>query len=322
MTSRDVTGRRTRLGERYLVTMGPAGNTSGGEYHVPLNEVLHNPNTSPEDLVTLTDVLLTSFGQYSDNRRQVSSGNVKFQCNHCGETFNLKHQVKKHLDVHQGGVHRHDNNIVYVCYECGKIYPRPENLNRHTSAVHRYIRQHACPECGEEFSRASEVDLHRKEQHPYSIVTVDVHADQTEDIEKDCNPGKRRRSQEDVDGDDSDEMSESVSDSEAEEDVVGTKCKKCGRDFQRTVHLKRHMRVHAAIKQFECPFSCGCSYTNLSYLRSHIAMVHDDIVHKCGICGKFFETELRLENHSKTHVRTRTGRQRKQEDDSDWRPHT
>lgn len=319
MTSRDAT-RCTRLGDRYLVTMGPAGNTTGAEYHVPLNEVLQNPNTSPEDLVTLTDVLLSSFGQYSDNRRRVSSGNVKFQCNHCGETFNLKHQVKKHLDNHQGGVHRQDNNTVYVCYECGKVYPRPENLNRHTSAVHRYIRQHACPECGEEFGRASEVDLHRKQQHPYSIVTVDMQADRLADeMEKDCNPGKRVRSQDD----ESDEMmSESASGSETEDDTAPVKCKKCGRQFQRAVHLKRHMRVHAADKQFECPFSCGCSYTNVSYLRSHIATVHDDVVHRCSVCGKFFETEVRLENHSRTHVRTRTGRQRKQEDDCDWRPHT
>lgn len=319
MTSRidEESKMESRLGDRYLVTMGPKGSVSGADYRVPLNEVLYNPSTSPEDLVTLTDVLLTSFGQYSDSRREISSGNVRFQCNYCGKLFSWKHKVRKHL-----GIHRHDNEAVYLCYECGKAYPRPENLNRHTSAVHRYIKQHACPECGERFSRASEVDLHRKVQHPYSIVTVDVREDDdAEGTDSDANPGKRRKSRDNIQDDDLDVMSQSESDSDIEEEVTGTRCKKCGREFQRSAHLKRHMRVHAADKQFECPFSCGCSYTQVSYLRSHIAMAHDDIVHKCGICGKFFETEHRLENHVKTHAHTRMGRQRRREDDSDWRPH-
>ena len=201
------------------------------------------------------------------------------------------------------------------------MYPRPENLNRHTSAVHRYIRHHACPECGQGFGRASEVDIHRKEQHPFSIVTVDMRESNVEGTENDSHPGKRRKSRDISDEEDEEKMSES-SESEADEENEETKCKKCGQEFHRAAQLKRHMRLHPHDKQFECPFSCGRSYTQLSYLCTHIAVAHDDVVHKCTICGKFFETELRLENHTKTHTRTRAGRQRRQDDDTDWRPHT
>ena len=80
-------------------------------------------------------------------------------------------------------------------------------------------------------------------------------------------------------------------------------CEFCRKCFGRSGHLRRHLRIHTGDKPFlvsppkyMCQW-CGRSFQK-SYLPEHFR-IHQQIPHKCEICGKIYTTSNYLKKHIK-----------------------
>lgn len=91
-------------------------------------------------------------GDYSDNwdRPPIRSSNlIQYQSNHtcpeCGESFNHKKILIRHLVTHTG-------KRPYACSQCKKAFTQSVNLRRH-QRIHTGEKPHSCLQCGKNFSR-------------------------------------------------------------------------------------------------------------------------------------------------------------------------
>ncbi|XP_021711076.1 uncharacterized protein LOC5579351 [Aedes aegypti] len=92
-------------------------------------------------------------------------------------------------------------------------------------------------------------------------------------------------------------------------DVKRRSCPHCGRTFNQTGDLTRHVRIHTGIRPFKCPFD-GCEYAFISsgdlhkHVRRHNQMLNPvPKPHVCNVCGKDFERGYDLKRHSSMHAK-------------------
>lgn len=78
----------------------------------------------------------------------------------------------------------------------------------------------------------------------------------------------------------------------------GLTCPHCRKDFSSKSNLNKHIRVHGE-KQAECHI-CGKKFHYDSYLKLHIATVHDrQFQYQCSHCGKILFSKTGLIAHIK-----------------------
>ncbi|BET03128.1 Zinc finger, C2H2 type [Nesidiocoris tenuis] len=79
-------------------------------------------------------------------------------------------------------------------------------------------------------------------------------------------------------------------------------CAECGKSFDASFKLKKHMRAHTGEKPYTCQ-ECGLSYSQSGGLRNHIVIVHrNEKVFQCHYCGKGFPIKDRLKLHLRIHT--------------------
>jgi uncharacterized Zn-finger protein len=79
-------------------------------------------------------------------------------------------------------------------------------------------------------------------------------------------------------------------------------CHKCTKEYNKTSHLRAHLRAHDNYRPYVCDFkSCGKSFTRSDELKRHKRIHNDDRNFECRICKKKFLRSDHLNKHLLVH---------------------
>lgn len=80
------------------------------------------------------------------------------------------------------------------------------------------------------------------------------------------------------------------------------KCHKCPKEYNKTSHLRAHLRAHDNYRPYVCDFkTCGKSFTRSDELKRHKRIHNDDRNFPCHICNKKFLRSDHLNKHLLVH---------------------
>lgn len=80
------------------------------------------------------------------------------------------------------------------------------------------------------------------------------------------------------------------------------KCHKCAKEYNKTSHLRAHLRGHDNYRPYVCDFkTCGKSFTRSDELKRHKRIHNDDRNFPCLICKKKFLRSDHLSKHLLVH---------------------
>jgi len=151
----------------------------------------------------------------------------------------------------------------FKCKVCHKNFTKEAAFWRHKN-LHKY-QMFACSKCSKRFSKQthliSHTKSHLKTEPAEEIITNSIVEDEHVIKKLDCNL--------------------------------------CGRQFNFSSHLKKHLQDHEADTMFPCYF-CSQQFTNRPNLSNHIkSHVQPNGSYKCISCNHSFELFKDLKNHAK-----------------------
>ena len=80
------------------------------------------------------------------NTRNMSRKDKRSFCEKCKKQFSFRQGYERHPCY---------ANKSFDCLECGKLFPRKDNLKRHQEACKGYKMSHVCQQCKKEYQYKS-----------------------------------------------------------------------------------------------------------------------------------------------------------------------
>ncbi|XP_071986340.1 uncharacterized protein [Engystomops pustulosus] len=217
-------------------------------------------------------------------------------CTECGKGFPRNNDLVMHKRLHRG-------KVPLVCSVCGKCFPSNSHLLIHLR-IHAEEKPFTCSECGKSFKSNSHLVTHlriHRGEKPF------VCTECGKSFNDKSNFGRHKRIH------------------------TGEKpfaCSECGKGFNRKANLLIHQRTHTGEKPYAC-CDCGKRYTSKAELVRHkvfhaegkqfsclecdekftekSSLVIHQMVHKgekpysCAECGKCFANHSQLVTHERIH---------------------
>lgn len=281
------------------------------ENYITIEEALTSDDSDRElelEPVISTEVLPNFFCPYCDsvfsstarllshlNQHVHISLEQGVQC--CGDTFNARKMLVKHLQEHH--VSRVVDKNANHCRTCGYEAENVHDLQDHVSNTHNEADSRkaesskkrkkpssknqkfipaVCPECNEVFSNKYNMFVHMKS-----------HGKATEQFACDvCN--KMYSNQGNLNS------HKRI----AHEGVLKFVCTDCGEAFPTRLARTVHARIHSGVKPYSCEY-CSKSFRAKNTLDRHIEMHLDIRKHLCHMCPKKFRKKTHLTYHLNTH---------------------
>ncbi|KAM9326861.1 zinc finger and BTB domain-containing protein 41 [Gastrophryne carolinensis] len=252
-------------------------------------------------------------GKFETHTR-VHTGEKPFKCDIC----NLRYSTKSNLTVHRK---RHNSGSEIprkeqTCPFCNKLHASRKTLVKHVKRFHAENAQEflaikrlksdawRCDICNKSFTRRPHLEEHmilHSQDKPFKCTYCD---------EKFKSRFKRLKHQEkyhlgpfpcDICGrqfNDSGNLKRHI------EYTHGGKrkwsCFICGKSVRERTTLKEHLRIHSGEKPHLCSI-CGQNFRHGSSYRLHLRVHHDDKRYECDECGKTFIRHDHLTKHKKIH---------------------
>uniref|UniRef100_A0A4W3KHR0 Zinc finger and BTB domain-containing protein 41 n=1 Tax=Callorhinchus milii TaxID=7868 RepID=A0A4W3KHR0_CALMI len=252
-------------------------------------------------------------GKYECHTR-VHTGEKPFECDICNQRYSTKSNLTAHRKKHsmQTAIQRKEQK----CPFCNKLHASKKTLAKHVRRFHpdsiqeffasRKKRSEAwrCDVCNKSFTRRPHLEEHmilHSQDKPFKCTYCEEHFKSR---------FARLKHQEkfhlgpfpcDICGrqfNDTGNLKRHI------ECTHGGKrkwtCFICGKAVRERTTLKEHLRIHSGEKPHLCSI-CGQSFRHGSSYRLHLRVHHDDKRYECEDCGKTFIRHDHLTKHRKTH---------------------
>ncbi|XP_072919607.1 zinc finger and BTB domain-containing protein 41-like [Hemitrygon akajei] len=259
------------------------------------------------------DKCFDRIGKYECHTR-VHTGEKPFECDICNQRYSTKSNLTAHRKKHnsQAAFQRKEQK----CPFCNKLHASKKTLAKHVKRFHpdniqefftaRKKRSEAwrCDVCNKTFTRRPHLEEHmilHTQDKPFKCSYCEEHFKSR---------FARLKHQEkfhlgpfpcDICGrqfNDTGNLKRHI------ECTHGGKrkwtCLICGKSVRERTTLKEHLRIHSGEKPHLCSI-CGQSFRHGSSYRLHLRVHHDDKRYECEECGKTFIRHDHLTKHRRTH---------------------
>ncbi|XP_008118195.2 zinc finger and BTB domain-containing protein 41 [Anolis carolinensis] len=259
------------------------------------------------------DKIFDRAGKFESHAR-VHTGEKPFECDICHQRYSTKSNLTVHRKKHDNEMEFHKKE--HKCSYCSKLHATKKTLIKHVKRYHPDNIQEflsikkkksdgwKCDICNKSFTRRLHLDEHmilHTQDKPFKCTYCEEHFKSR---------FARLKHQEkfhlgpfpcDICGrqfNDTGNLKRHI------ECTHGGKrkwvCYICGKSVRERTTLKEHLRIHSGEKPHLCSI-CGQSFRHGSSYRLHLRVHHDDKRYECEECGKTFIRHDHLTKHKKIH---------------------
>lgn len=199
------------------------------------------------------------------------TGEVKFSCNVCNETFFCSNALSKDR--------REDCGNIYKCNICDKQFSKNIYLEQHLS-VHTIEKPYTCQICAKSFKWSGNLKVHMRIHNGEKPFHCDM-CSKRFTASNDLRRHKRRHTGEQP-----------------------YKCETCAMTFKSNSELRQHTKVHVKERPYMCDV-CNKRFISASNLKTHLRVHSGESPYQCDECERTFTTSTNLKNHLRIHSGTK-----------------